>query len=436
MPRRPRQLAAGQTTSRALTEACLSEIERPDGEGSRAFIAVDREGALAQAEAMDRLRAAGAAPSPWAGIPIAVKDLFDLKGQVTKAGSRALADQPAAAEDAPAMARLRQAGLVLLGRNNMTEFAYSGLGLNPHFGTPKNPYDRDLGRVPGGSSSGAAVAVADGMALGAIGSDTSGSCRIPAAFCGITGFKPTQARVPLAGAAPLSYSLDSIGPLASSVACCAILDSLLAGEGYAAPNGRPPAGLRLAVLRNYVLEDMEAAVGQAFERALHQLSAAGAQLVDLHLPEADALPEINAKGGLAGAESYHWHRPHIERAKELYDPRVISRILRGAEQSAADYLDVLAARRRLIASSAARTGSFRRRSLSDGADHRSSLPGPRGGRRLLPHQSLGAAQLLAGQLLRPLRDLLADGRRWPAGRPHAPWGEGSRRRLAGNGRSS
>ncbi len=351
-------LAEGRTTSRALTEACLAEIEKPDGEGKRAFITLDREGALAQAAAMDGLRAVGAAPSPWAGIPIAVKDLFDLKGQVTTAGSRALADQPAAADDAPAMARLRQAGLVLLGRNNMTEFAYSGLGLNPHYGTPKNPFDRALGRVPGGSSSGAAVAVADGMALGAIGSDTSGSCRIPAAFCGITGFKPTQARVPLGGAAPLSYSLDSIGPLARSVSCCAILDSLLAGEARVAAQIPPLGTLRLAVLRNYVLEDMDAVVSRAFETALQRLSAAGAGLVDLKLPEIEELPAINAKGGLAGAESYHWHRPHMERAGDLYDPRVLSRIKRGAEQSAVDYLDVLAARRRLIASSAAKTSGF------------------------------------------------------------------------------
>ena len=153
----------------------------------------------------------------FAGIPVSIKDLFDIKGQVTRAGSRALDDSPPAEADATAVARLRRAGFIVIGRTNMTEFAYSGIGINPHYGTPKSVWQRSVGHVPGGSSSGAAVSIADGMAYGALGTDTGGSCRIPAAFNGIVGFKPTQRRVPLDGGVPLSFTLDSFGPLARSV---------------------------------------------------------------------------------------------------------------------------------------------------------------------------------------------------------------------------
>ena len=170
----------------------------------------------------------------FAGIPVSIKDLFDIKGQVTRAGSRALEDFAPAEADATVVARLRRAGFIVIGRTNMTEFAYSGIGINPHYGTPKSAWNRSVGHVPGGSSSGAAVSVADGMAYGALGTDTGGSCRIPAAFNGIVGFKPTQRRVPLDGGVPLSFSLDSFGPLARTVGCCAVLDAVLADEADAA----------------------------------------------------------------------------------------------------------------------------------------------------------------------------------------------------------
>lgn len=339
-------LAQGRTSARALTEACLAAIEKSDGEGARCFITVTGEAALAQAQAIDSLRAAGMAPSPWAGIPISIKDLFDLEGEVTTAGSKVLADTPPAKRDAPAIARLRRAGLIFLGRTNMTEFAFSGLGVNPHHGTPGNPQDRET--IPGGSSSGAAVSVADGMACGAIGTDTGGSCRIPAAFCGITGFKPTQARVPLAGSVPLSYSLDSVGPLAPSVSCCAILDSLLAGAAHAAVLPRPLTRLRLGLITNYVLEDLDETVANRFSSAVDSLSSAGAIIEEITLPTLERLSEINAKGGMAAAEAWHWHRTLLEAGEALYDPRVSGRIRRGANQSARDYLDVLAARRTAI----------------------------------------------------------------------------------------
>src|ERR1700710_439685 len=185
-------LDAGRTTARALVNECLAKIAEPDGEGARAFLHVDAEAAIEAAEAMDRLREVNAAPSPFAGIPISIKDLFDIKGQVPRAGSRALEDSAPAEADAPVVARLRRAGFVVIGRTNMTEFAYSGIGINPHYGTPKGAWQRGVGHVPGGSSSGAAVSVVDGMAHGALGTDTGGSCRIPAGYNGIRGFQPAQ----------------------------------------------------------------------------------------------------------------------------------------------------------------------------------------------------------------------------------------------------
>ena len=205
-------LEGGRTSARKLVEECLAKIADPSGEGERAFIHVDKEAALEAADAMDRLRKAHAAPSPFAGIPVSIKDLFDIKGQVTRAGSRALEEDCTPAEaDAPVVARLRRAGFIVIGRTNMTEFAYSGIGINPHYGTPKGVWNRRVGHVPGGSSSGAAVSVADGMAHGALGTDTGGSCRIPAAFNGIVGFKPTQRRVPLDGGVPLSSRSTVLG---------------------------------------------------------------------------------------------------------------------------------------------------------------------------------------------------------------------------------
>src|SRR6202521_400677 len=208
-------LENGRTSARKLVDECLAKIGDKAGEGARTFIHVDAEAAIEAAEAMDRLREVKAAPSPFAGIPVSIKDLFDIRGQVTRAGSRALEDSPPAEVDAPVVSRLRGAGFVVIGRTNMTEFAYSGIGINPHYGTPKSAWQRNVGHVPGGSSSGAAVSIADGMAYGALGTDTGGSCRIPAAYNGIVGFKPTQRRVPLDGGVPLSFTLDSFGPLAN-----------------------------------------------------------------------------------------------------------------------------------------------------------------------------------------------------------------------------
>jgi aspartyl-tRNA(Asn)/glutamyl-tRNA(Gln) amidotransferase subunit A len=349
-------LAAGTTTSRALVEDCLARIADPGGEGARAFTAVHAEAARAMADAADTLRRAGRAPSPYAGIPIGVKDLFDIAGETTRAGSRALDGAPAATTTAPTVARMLAAGFVPVGRTNMTEFAFSGLGINPHYGTPASPWDRAAARIPGGSSSGTAVAVADGMAAAGLGTDTGGSCRIPAAFCGVVGYKPTARRVPLAGALPLAPSLDSIGPLAPTVACCAIIDAVLSGETPALPAPLPLAGLRLAVPET-LLEGMDETVAAAFARALAVLSVAGARITHMAFAFAD-IAEANTLGGFAAAEAYAWHRALLAEKGARYDPRIRVRIERGQHQSAAHYLDLLAARARIIAGFDAATRPF------------------------------------------------------------------------------
>jgi len=341
-------LASGRTSARKLVDGCLAKIADSAGEGARAFIHVDAEAAIEAAEAMDRLREVKAAPSRFAGIPISIKDLFDIRGQVTRAGSRALGDSAPAEADAPAVARLRRAGFVVIGRTNMTEFAYSGMGINPHYGTPKGAWQRSVGHVPGGSSSGAAVSVVDGMAHGALGTDTGGSCRIPAAYNGIVGFKPTQRRVPLDGAVPLSSTLDSIGPLARTVACCAALDAVLADETFVPLQPRPINGMRLAVPTTVALDDLDDEVARTFERALETLSRQGALIERIEVPEFLDVGVMNTKGGFAAAESYAWHRYLIASKGDVYDPRVSLRIMRGESISAADYIDLLVTRKSMI----------------------------------------------------------------------------------------
>src|SRR5437899_8673494 len=277
-------LAAGATSARKLVEECLTRIADPAGEGPRAFIHVDRDAAIEAADAMDRLRKVNAAPSRFAGIPVSIKDLYAIKGQVTRAGSRALEDSAPAEADAPVVARLRRAGFIVIGRTNMTEFAYSGIGINPHYGTPKSAWNRSVGHVPGGSSSGAAVSISDQMAFGALGTDTGGSCRIPAAYNSIVGFKPTQRRVPLDGGVPLSFSLDSFGPLANSTSCYAVLDAVLAAEPIVALRARPIKGTRLAVPTTVALDDLDEAVATTFDRPLQTLSLHGALIERIAMP--------------------------------------------------------------------------------------------------------------------------------------------------------
>ncbi|MBN3837957.1 amidase [Burkholderia sp. Ac-20349] len=343
-------LAAGRTTSRALVDTALDRIADPSGQGAVVFTEVDADNARAAADAHDRLRAAGTVLSPLAGIPVSVKDLFDVAGQVTRAGSRVLDGAPAAQTDAVAVARLKRAGAVLVGRTNMSEFAFSGLGLNPHFGHPRSPYHRDVpgdARISGGSSSGAAASVADGMAAVALGTDTGGSIRIPAALCGLTGFKPTASRIPTQGGVPLSTTLDSFGPIGLTVACCALVDRMLAGLEPHVPAARPLEGVRLGVLTNYVTDGVDADVAAALDAALKHLEAAGAIVTEVRFPALDRLPDIN-RFGFSPIEAYAWHRPLLDKHRDQYDPRVLTRILKGEPASAADYLDLLAARTAML----------------------------------------------------------------------------------------
>ena len=342
-----RSLARNETTSRALVEEALARIADPGGEGGRAFTKVHAQGALAAADASDRLRKQGVVPSPLAGLPVSIKDLFDIAGDVTSAGSKILSERPTAAVDAAAVARLRAAGAVVIGRSNMTEFAFSGIGINPHYGTPANPWDRPSRRIPGGSSSGAAVSVSDGMAAFALGTDTGGSVRIPAALCGIAGFKPTAARVPRDGVFPLSRTLDSVGPLAPTVACCATVFQVLAGDAARALAAADIARLRLGVPRNHMVEDLDVEVGEAFQSALQRLSRRGAKIVDIEVPEFSEAAKASAGGGISPPEAYAVHRAWIDREQEI-DPRVLERVVRGASMSAADYIDLLATRARLM----------------------------------------------------------------------------------------
>jgi aspartyl-tRNA(Asn)/glutamyl-tRNA(Gln) amidotransferase subunit A len=343
-----RDLAAGKTSSRELVEQALARIADPAGEGARAFLKVHADAARADADHADRLRKAGVRRSVVDGLPISVKDLFDVAGEVTRAGSKILADAPAAKADAPAVARLRAAGAIIVGRTNMVEFAFGTTGVNAHYGTPKNPWDRKTGRVPGGSSSGAAVAQADGMCVMALGSDTRGSIRQPAALCGVVGFKPTQRRVPRDGAFPLSFTLDSIGPLANSVACCAAYDAVLAAQAFDPLARLEAKGLRLLVPRGSLIDDLDADVASAFEASLERLSAAGAMVTRQPVPAFERQPEYFRSGGFAGAEALAIHRGRLDRIGE-FDPTVGKRLLLAKDLTAADYVELGLLRQAYIA---------------------------------------------------------------------------------------
>jgi aspartyl-tRNA(Asn)/glutamyl-tRNA(Gln) amidotransferase subunit A len=354
-----RKLAAGETSATQLVGAAFARTADPQGEGARVFVRVFEREARAAAAGWDLMRVAGLPVPLLAGVPLSVKDLFDVAGTTTTGGSRALADAPAAVHDAPIVARLRAAGAAIVGATNMTEFAMGGLGINPHYGTPRNPFDRAAGRIPGGSSSGAAVSITDGMAVAAIGTDTAGSVRMPAALCGIVGFKPTARRVPLAGSIPLATTLDSIGPLGASVACCALLDAILAGEEPSVPAAIPLSGLRFAVPQTIVLDDLEPAVARAFGNALTVLSKAGARIVEIPFTELDEVRALNStQVRFSIVEGFAWHRKLLAEKRDLYDPNIAALFARGESIGAADYLDLRATRDELVARTRTVTGGY------------------------------------------------------------------------------
>ena len=337
-------LKTGSLSSEVLVERCLERILDPRGEGQRVFLKVEQEAALTAARFYDSLRALGLSVPPFGGVPIAIKDNFDLAGDVTTAGSKVLAHGVPAQADAPAVSRLRAAGFIPIGRTNMTEFAYSGLGLNPHYGTPRNPFSETGDRIPGGSSSGTAVAIADGMAVAGIGTDTGGSCRIPASFCGLVGFKPTSTRVPKDGVFPLSPSLDAVGPLGRSVECCMILDAIMSGDRTLTATPIQLRGMRIGVPQALVFDGISDEVADAFQHSIEILEQEGAVIADLSTPSLQDLESINRKGGFAAAESYAALRTLLLERSSEFDPRVQSRIARGEEQTAADYMDLVAER--------------------------------------------------------------------------------------------
>jgi Asp-tRNA(Asn)/Glu-tRNA(Gln) amidotransferase A subunit family amidase len=325
----------------ALIEHCIAQAKT----ATAVFTRLYPEAARASAAQADAMQAAGVQLSPLAGLPVSIKDLFDVSGETTLAGSVVLKDRPPAQADAPVVARLRRAGAAILGKTNMTEFAFSGVGLNPHYGTPANPADSTLARIPGGSSSGAAVSVAAGFCVAGLGSDTGGSIRIPAALCGIVGFKPTARRVPSTGAIPLSTTLDTICAMTRSVADCITIDGVIADD-ILAIRDIPLRGLRLLVPATIVLDALEPHVAASFATTLSRLSAAGATIIEAPLALLSEAAELNR---FSGAESYAWHRDILAEREAEYDSRVAKRIKTGIVMSAADYIDLHRRRREWIA---------------------------------------------------------------------------------------
>lgn len=351
------EFLAGDRSRQSVISECLERIHDLNGEGHRVFLKSYDEEALEAARQYDQWQGEGRRLPPFAGVPVSIKDLFDVRGEATPAGSRLLMSQAPAKQDSPAVARLREAGFIPIGRTNMSEFAFSGLGLNPHFGTPLNAYDRKHGRIPGGSTSGGAVSVSDGMATVALGTDTGGSCRIPAALSGLVGFKPTARRIPMDGMVPLSTSLDSVGSIGHSVDCVAAVDAVLARTSFELEIA-PVTGVRVGMLTSYVVDDMDAATARAYSALLTRLSALGLEIADLPVPELNDIPNINAKGGFPAAEAYRYHAKWLETRANEYDPRVLSRILRGKLMSDDDYRALQNARAGFIRSVTERVQGF------------------------------------------------------------------------------
>jgi aspartyl-tRNA(Asn)/glutamyl-tRNA(Gln) amidotransferase subunit A len=333
-------------SARERLETALSRIGDPNVEGARACLTVYAQAARDAADAADARARNGISLGPLDGALVTLKDLFDVAGEVTRAGSKVIAEEGKPAErDAVVVQRLRAAGAVILAKTNMTEFAFSGIGANPHYGTPGNPADR--ARIPGGSSCGGAVAVADDFCEIAIGSDTGGSVRIPSALCGVTGFKPSRQRVPTTGVFPLSFTLDSIGPMAKTVADCAKADAVMAGEAFEPLEPAPLAGLRIGVAQGPPLENLDETVGKRFPAALDRLEKVGCRLTAEKLPLLERMVEVNRKGGILPAEAFAVHRDRLDRRGADIDPNVRMRLERARNISAVDYIDMQQARAEL-----------------------------------------------------------------------------------------
>ncbi len=340
-------------SARDRLEQALARVDDSNGEGGRACLTVYRESARAAAEAADARAHAGISLGPLDGAIVTIKDLFDVVGEVTRAGSKLLAEEGKPAErDAPVVRSLRAHGAVIVAKTNMTEFAFSGVGINPHYGTPGNPADRK--RIPGGSTSGGAVAVADGMCEIAIGSDTGGSTRIPAALCGLTGFKPSRQRISTAGAFPLSQSIDSIGPIARTVMDCAKADAVMAGEDFRQLELAALANLRVGIAQGMPLENLDETVAKRFPEAVDALEKAGCRLSNEKLALLDGMTRVNSRGGIQPAEAFTVHRDRLDRRGEAIDPNVRTRLERARGIGAADYIEMVNERAALVAAMDAR----------------------------------------------------------------------------------
>jgi aspartyl-tRNA(Asn)/glutamyl-tRNA(Gln) amidotransferase subunit A len=343
-------------SSRDRLEEALVRIADPNGEGARTCLTIYADAARAAADAADARSRAGISLGPLDGSIVSIKDLFDVKGEPTRAGSKILATAPPATADAPVVRRLRASGAVIVAKTNMVEFAFTIAGLNPHYGTPGNPADR--GRVPGGSSSGAAVAAADGMCEIAIGSDTGGSCRAPAAFCGIVGYKPSKFRIPTDGAFPLSYTLDSIGSLSRSVAQCAAADAAMAGDDPWPVEPVPLQNLRLGIPQGLLLSGFDQTVTARFTDATNALNRAGVRLSDEAVPLVDQAVQVQTKARITSIEAFSIHRQWLPARAADYDPNVLIRAELGRDVSAADYIALLRERSALVRAMDARMSSL------------------------------------------------------------------------------
>lgn len=343
-------IRAGRTT--AAQEMQRSIAIAQSSACDHAFLRLDTDSARAAA-------AQASADLPLAGLAVSVKDLFDIAGQTTAAGSALLAQAAPASADCPAVARLKAAGGVVLGRTNMVEFAFGGVGCNPHYGTPVNPCDLGVARIPGGSSSGAAVSVATGAAFVGLGSDTGGSIRIPAALCGLVGFKPTARSVPTEGALPLSTTLDTVCAMTRSVRDAITVHEVLSASTVPAAT-KPLRSYQLAVARTVMLDGLDATVATAFARTLATLRAAGAQITEIDLAEIADLGQIQSRGGFAAPEAQAWHRAHglWPSQRSGYDPRVAHRIALADAMTATDFVRLIANRQAWIARTEAALAGF------------------------------------------------------------------------------
>lgn len=351
------RIQSGTLDPVALAEETLDAIA--GNEDGSVFVALTRERALEEAEAASRRVRHGRSLGILDGIPVAWKDLFDLAGLATTAGSKVLASAEPATGDAAVVGALKAAGMVAVGRVNMSEFAFSGLGINPHYGTPHNPASKDVARLPGGSSSGSGVAVAAGLVPISIGTDTGGSVRIPAAFNGIVGYKATRGRYDMRGVFPLAGSLDSLGPLCRTVQDAVWIDAAMRGRTASEVVRGTVRGLSLVVPETVVFDDIEDGVASAFEQALERLAQAGAKIRRQAFPVFPEIFKLAAKNGaLVTAEAYAVHAARLAGPEAAgMDPRVVVRTRLGEKITAAGYIEILQTRERLMAEFAADIGA-------------------------------------------------------------------------------